>query len=279
MSSTSSWSRCRSSSTSSRASTTCSIATARGRRSASTSPTITTCTRSTPRSSRRRRSGSESPCSEFGMEPGEGLCTDMRAVRKDYFLDHDHSVYVDQWDWEKVITEDQRNLGDAEGRRSGDLAGPARRRGGSPRAVPAAPRRALPRPARGDHLHARRGPARRATPTCRASSVRRGSSRSIPAVFIIGIGWTLAGRLPARDAGGRLRRLGHADDVDRRTADARPERRHPRLEPGHPAPPRADVDGHPRERRDAPPAARADGPARLAQAAVPPRHRRRRRCR
>jgi aspartate--ammonia ligase len=44
------------------------------------------------------------------MEPGEGLCTDMRAVRKDYFLDHDHSAYVDQWDWERVITADQRNL-------------------------------------------------------------------------------------------------------------------------------------------------------------------------
>jgi aspartate--ammonia ligase len=47
---------------------------------------------------------------EFGMRPGEGLCTDMRAVRKDYFLDHDHSVYVDQWDWERVMTPDQRNL-------------------------------------------------------------------------------------------------------------------------------------------------------------------------
>ncbi len=47
---------------------------------------------------------------QFGMGVGEGLCTDMRAVRKDYFLDHDHSVYVDQWDWEKVITSDQRNL-------------------------------------------------------------------------------------------------------------------------------------------------------------------------
>src|ERR1035437_9154470 len=46
----------------------------------------------------------------FGMEPGEGLCTDMRAVRKDYFLDHDHSAYVDQWDWERAITADQRNL-------------------------------------------------------------------------------------------------------------------------------------------------------------------------
>ena len=47
---------------------------------------------------------------EFGMSPGEGLLTDMRAVRKDYFLDHDHSAYVDQWDWEKVITEEDRNL-------------------------------------------------------------------------------------------------------------------------------------------------------------------------
>ena len=47
---------------------------------------------------------------QFGMEVGEGLITDMRAVRKDYFLDHDHSAYVDQWDWEMVITEKQRNL-------------------------------------------------------------------------------------------------------------------------------------------------------------------------
>jgi aspartate--ammonia ligase len=47
---------------------------------------------------------------QFGMNPGEGLCTDMKAVRKDYFLDHDHSAYVDQWDWELAITEDKRNL-------------------------------------------------------------------------------------------------------------------------------------------------------------------------
>ena len=47
---------------------------------------------------------------QFAMKPGEGLVTDMRAVRKDYFLDHDHSSYVDQWDWERVITADQRNL-------------------------------------------------------------------------------------------------------------------------------------------------------------------------
>jgi len=44
------------------------------------------------------------------MKIGEGLVTDMRAVRKDYFLDHDHSAYVDQWDWELAITAEQRNL-------------------------------------------------------------------------------------------------------------------------------------------------------------------------
>jgi aspartate--ammonia ligase len=47
---------------------------------------------------------------QLGMKVGEGLCTDMRAVRKDYFLDHDHSAYVDQWDWERVVAPEQRNL-------------------------------------------------------------------------------------------------------------------------------------------------------------------------
>ncbi len=47
---------------------------------------------------------------QFEMQVGEGLLTDMRAVRKDYFLDHDHSAYVDQWDWELAITARQRTL-------------------------------------------------------------------------------------------------------------------------------------------------------------------------
>jgi aspartate--ammonia ligase len=47
---------------------------------------------------------------QFDCNVGEGVVTDMRAVRKDYFLDHDHSAYVDQWDWERVMTADQRNL-------------------------------------------------------------------------------------------------------------------------------------------------------------------------
>jgi aspartate--ammonia ligase len=47
---------------------------------------------------------------QYGCKVGEGICTDMRAVRKDYFLDHDHSAYVDQWDWEKAITAEDRTL-------------------------------------------------------------------------------------------------------------------------------------------------------------------------
>ncbi len=47
---------------------------------------------------------------QFECNVGEGINTDMHAIRKDYFLDHDHSAYVDQWDWEKVITAEDRNL-------------------------------------------------------------------------------------------------------------------------------------------------------------------------
>jgi len=47
---------------------------------------------------------------QFDCNVNEGICTDMKAVRKDYFLDHDHSAYVDQWDWERVVTEEERNL-------------------------------------------------------------------------------------------------------------------------------------------------------------------------
>ncbi len=47
---------------------------------------------------------------EYGFGPGEGLYTDMNAIRRDEVLDNLHSVYTDQWDWEKVITREQRNL-------------------------------------------------------------------------------------------------------------------------------------------------------------------------
>lgn len=45
----------------------------------------------------------------YGFCAGEGLYTDMNAIRRDETLDNLHSVYVDQWDWEKVITENDRN--------------------------------------------------------------------------------------------------------------------------------------------------------------------------
>jgi aspartate--ammonia ligase len=47
---------------------------------------------------------------EYGFEPGEGLYTDMNAIRPDETLDEFHSLYVDQWDWEKVIVPEERRL-------------------------------------------------------------------------------------------------------------------------------------------------------------------------
>ena len=46
----------------------------------------------------------------YGFDPGEGMYTNMSAIRRDDKCDSLHSIYVDQWDWECVITEDQRNL-------------------------------------------------------------------------------------------------------------------------------------------------------------------------
>ncbi len=46
----------------------------------------------------------------LGMPPGRGIYTDMNAIRADEELDNLHSIYVDQWDWEKVITPQDRNL-------------------------------------------------------------------------------------------------------------------------------------------------------------------------
>lgn len=46
----------------------------------------------------------------YGIEPGKGLYTDMNAIRADEELDNLHSLYVDQWDWERTITKADRNL-------------------------------------------------------------------------------------------------------------------------------------------------------------------------
>ena len=47
---------------------------------------------------------------EYGIEPGYGIYTDMNAIRADEELGNLHSLYVDQWDWERVITETDRNV-------------------------------------------------------------------------------------------------------------------------------------------------------------------------
>ena len=87
---------------------------------------------------------------QFDMQPGEGLLTDMRAVRKDYFLDHDHSAYVDQWDWELVITPEAAQSRFPDRSRTENLEGP---QGGGD--------------ARTGHVPAAKDPT--SIPTCRTS--------------------------------------------------------------------------------------------------------------
>jgi aspartate--ammonia ligase len=47
---------------------------------------------------------------KYGFKVGEGLYTDMNAIRRDEFTDNIHSIFVDQWDWERVIAKEDRNL-------------------------------------------------------------------------------------------------------------------------------------------------------------------------
>lgn len=47
---------------------------------------------------------------KYGFKPGTGIYTDMNAIRAEEEFDNTHSIYVDQWDWEKVITKDDRTL-------------------------------------------------------------------------------------------------------------------------------------------------------------------------
>jgi aspartate--ammonia ligase len=132
---------------------------------------------------------------QFGMEFGEGLCTDMRAVRKDYFLDHDHSVYVDQWDWERVISADQRDLE--------VLKDTVRAIWRVLRGAEAAARERFPQlhddrypdlPEEIVFIHAEDLLAR--YPDLPRKQRETKILQEIPAVFIIGIGWTLADGYP-----------------------------------------------------------------------------------
>ena len=47
---------------------------------------------------------------KYGFSKGEGLYTDMNAIRRDEDTDNTHSIYVDQWDWEKIIDKEERNI-------------------------------------------------------------------------------------------------------------------------------------------------------------------------
>jgi aspartate--ammonia ligase len=131
----------------------------------------------------------------FGMQTGEGLCTDMRAVRKDYFLDHDHSAYVDQWDWEKVIRAEQRNLAFLKETVNAIwkvLTGAERH------VQELFPRLKDPRfpdlPEQLTFLHAEE--LLEMYPDLPRKQRETAILQQIPAVFIIGIGWTLADGYP-----------------------------------------------------------------------------------
>jgi aspartate--ammonia ligase len=154
---------------------------------------------------------------QFECKPGEGLCTDMRAVRKDYFLDHDHSAYVDQWDWERVITPQERNLDvlkDVVRRIWGVLHGagqhvqelfPALRRGGYPDV-----------PKELKFLHAEE--LLDMYPDLPRKQRETAILQKHPAVFIIGIGWTLKDGYPHE-----MRAADYDDWVtETRSADGKP---------------------------------------------------------
>ena len=46
----------------------------------------------------------------YGYAPGQGIYTDMNAIRRDDDMDNIHSIFVDQWDWERIITKEERNI-------------------------------------------------------------------------------------------------------------------------------------------------------------------------
>ncbi len=81
---------------------------------------------------------------DYGFRVGKGLYCDMNAIRRDEELDNLHSVYVDQWDWEKVIRKEDRSEGLPEERGALHCVGCLRHRDEPARHVP---------PAAGSALH------------------------------------------------------------------------------------------------------------------------------
>ncbi len=210
---------------------------------------------------------------QFGMAPGEGLCTDMRAVRKDYFLDHDHSAYVDQWDWERAITPPTAT--------STSSRTSCARSGGVLKAPRHAHSELFPALQAGNHpdlpdelvfLHAEEILAR--YPDLPRKQRETAILQEYPAVFIIGIGWTLADGYPHE-----MRAADYDDWVDGRwPADGRtmprPQRRHPGLEPVTRRRHELTSMGIRVDAATLRQQLELTGPARLADAPLPPRHHR-----
>ena len=210
---------------------------------------------------------------QFGMPPGSGLCTDMRAVRKDYFLDHDHSAYVDQWDWERAITAEDRTLE--------ALKESVRRIWSVLRGAQAYLHEAFPAlvderypdlPEEITFIHAEDLLARYSD--LPRKQRENALLQEVPAVFIIGIGWTLDDGYPHE------LRAADYDDWVTPTTTPDGQTRHglngdilvwnPVTRRRH----ELQLDGHPRRRRGPATAAGAHRAARLAEPPLPPRHRR-----
>jgi aspartate--ammonia ligase len=131
---------------------------------------------------------------QFGMAPGEGLLTDMRAVRKDSFLDHDHSAYVDQWDWERAITLADRTL-DYLTETVNAIWGVLKRTEEFLHETwPALAEGHPPLPRRLEFLHAE--DILEAYPDLPRKQRETAILQDHPAIFIYGIGWPLADGLP-----------------------------------------------------------------------------------
>ncbi len=132
---------------------------------------------------------------QFNCRPGEGICTDMRAVRKDYFLDHDHSAYVDQWDWERTITAEQRNLEFLKSivRKIWKVLVGAEKF--AQEMFPELRNPVIPICRKSSRSCTPKS-SWPCTPTCRASAAKRSILQKYPAVFIIGIGWPLKDGYP-----------------------------------------------------------------------------------
>ena len=198
----------------------------------------------------------------YGFREGEGLYTDMNAIRPDDRLDNIHSIYVDQWDWERVIAPEERTRETLE-RTVRAIYDVVRRTELYVASHYATIRPCLPREiafVTSEELCARFPDV---SPREREDRIVREHG----AVFVIGIGAELADGQPHD---------GRAPDYDdwitpRPDGGRGPQRRHPPLEPGARAVVRDLLDGHPRE-RGVPPRAAEDPRRRGARdAPLPPR--------